>query len=166
VLERRIGETFVLGTSTWRIEAIEAHKVVVSKAEGQAAMMPFWRGESTPRTAELGEKVGALSREIAERLADPTIIDWLRAECRLESAAASTLRDHIARQMRIAGAIPDDRTVLIETFRDPAGEVGLAVLTPFGGKLHLALKLAFQGRLRQRLGISVACLHADDGLLI
>jgi ATP-dependent Lhr-like helicase len=62
--------------------------------------------------------------------------------------------------------VPDDRTVLIETFRDPAGEVGLAVLTPFGGKLHLALKLAFQGRLRQRLGISVACLHSDDGLLI
>ena len=29
VLERRVGETFVLGTSTWRIDAIEAHKVVV-----------------------------------------------------------------------------------------------------------------------------------------
>ncbi len=166
VLERRVGETFVLGTSTWRIEAIEAHKVVVSKAEGQAAMMPFWRGEGAPRTAELGQKVGALTREIAGRLDDPSLLDWLGAECRLEPAAASTLRDHVARQMRVAGAIPDDRTILIESFRDPAGEVGLAVLTPFGGKLHMALKLAFQGRLRQRLGISVACLHGDDGLLI
>ncbi len=66
----------------------------------------------------------------------------------------------------MAGAVPDDRTILVETFRDPTGEVGLAVLTPFGGKLHLALKLALQGRLRQRLGITPACLHADDGLLI
>ena len=166
VLERRVGETFVLGSSTWRIDAIEAHKVVVSKAEGQAAMMPFWRGEASPRTHELGEKVGALRREVAGRLGDPGVLDWLQAECKLEPAASATLRDHIARQVRVAGVVPDDRTVLIETFRDPAGEVGLAVLTPFGGKLHMALKLAFQGRLRQRLGISVACLHADDGLLI
>ncbi len=128
--------------------------------------MPFWRGEASPRTAELGEKVGALRREVAGRLDDPGLLGWLQAECRLEPDAAKTLRDHVARQIRVAGAVPDDRTVLIETFRDPAGEVGLAVLTPFGGKLHLALKLAFQGRLRQRLGISVACLHADDGLLI
>ena len=166
VLERRVGETFVLGTSTWRIEAIEAHKVVVSKAEGHAAMMPFWRGEASPRTAELGRKVGSLSREIAGRLDDPSLLGWLGEECRLEPVAALTLRDHVARQMRVAKAIPDDRTVLVESFVDPAGEVGLAVLTPYGGKLHMALKLAFQGRLRQRLGISVACLHADDGLLI
>ena len=52
------------------------------------------------------------------------------------------------------GAIPDDRTVLIETFRDPAGELGLAVLTPFGGKLHLGLKLALLARLRRRLGLT------------
>ena len=166
VLERRVGETFVLGASTWRIEAIEAHKVVVSRAEGQSAMMPFWRGEGTPRTHELGEKVGALRREIAERLGDPGVLDWLQAECRLEPEAAKALRDHVARQVRVAGVVPDDRTVLIETFRDPTGEVGLAVLSPFGGKLHLALKLALQGRLRQRLGITPACLHADDGLLI
>ena len=166
VLERRVGETFVLGSSTWRIEAIEAHKVVVSRAEGQAAMMPFWRGEGAPRTHELGEKVGALCREVASKVDDPSLLEWLGAECRLEPGAAATLRDHVARQVRVAGAVPDDRTVLIETFRDPTGEVGLAVLSPFGGRLHLALKLAFQGRLRQRLGISVSCLHADDGLLI
>ena len=69
VLERRVGETFVLGSSTWRIEAIEAHKVVVSKAEGQAAMMPFWRGEGLPGPTSWARKVGALCREVAGRLA-------------------------------------------------------------------------------------------------
>ena len=34
-------------------------------------MMPFWRGENSPRTAELGEAVGALCREVADRLDDP-----------------------------------------------------------------------------------------------
>ncbi|HMB05055.1 MAG TPA: DEAD/DEAH box helicase, partial [Isosphaeraceae bacterium] len=166
VLERRVGETFVLGTSTWRIEAIEPHRVLVARAEGEAAMMPFWRGEDSPRTAELGEAVGALVRELVDRRGDPGALDWLQAECRLDRAAARCLLDHIDRQVRIAGAAPDDRTVVIEAFRDPAGEVGLAVLTPFGGKLHQALKLALQARLRARLGISVACLHGDDGVLI
>ena len=58
VYERRVGESFVLGNSTWRITAIEAHRVVVSKAEGQSAVMPFWKGESTARSPELGAAVG------------------------------------------------------------------------------------------------------------
>ena len=94
--------------------------------------MPFWRGEGASRTPELGEAVGALCRELAAKFDDPGVLDWLRSECRLDPAAARRLRDHVARQARIAGAVPDDRTVLVETFRDPAGEIGLAVLTPFG----------------------------------
>jgi ATP-dependent helicase Lhr and Lhr-like helicase len=166
VLERRVGETFVLGTSTWKIEAIEPHRVIVSRAEGRSAMMPFWKGENAPRTAELGEEVGELCRVLAERRDEPGVLDWLQADYRLDAHAARTLRDYVARQIRLAGAAPDDRTVLVETFRDPAGELGLAVLTPFGGKLHQALKLALQARLRHRLGISVTCLHGDDGVLI
>ena len=165
VLERRVGETFVLGTATWRIDAIEPHRVVVGRAEGQAAFAPFWRGEDSPRSAELGEAVGALCREVAAGLDDPSVADRLVSEYRLEPGAARLLRDHVARQVRVAGAVPDDRTVLVEAYRDPAGETGLAVLTPFGGKLHQALKLAILARLRQRLGITPACLHGDDGLL-
>ena len=162
VHERRVGETFSFGSTTWRIEAIEPLKVIVSRAEGQTAMMPFWRGEDAPRTAELGEKVGRLCREFAGGQDDEAISE----ECRLEPRASKILRDYIARQVRVAGAAPDDRTILVESFRDPTGEVGLAILTPFGGRLHQGLKLALQGRLRERLGLSVACLHADDGLLI
>ena len=58
VLERRVGETFVLGTSTWRIESIDPQRVVVSPAVGRSAFVPFWRGESAGRTAELGERSG------------------------------------------------------------------------------------------------------------
>jgi ATP-dependent Lhr-like helicase len=166
VLERRVGETFVLGTSTWRIVAIEPLRVVVERAAGQAAFTPFWRGEAAGRTAELGVEVGRLCRTIADRLDDPGLPAWLQDECRLDPVAARVLRDHVARQVRHAGAVPDDRTVLIESFRDPAGELGLAILSPFGGRLHQALKLLFQARLRERLGIAVSGLHGDDGVLL
>ncbi|HEX8201156.1 MAG TPA: DEAD/DEAH box helicase, partial [Isosphaeraceae bacterium] len=166
VLERRLGEAFVLGTATWRIEAIEPHRVLVSRAEGREAQVPFWRGEAATRTAELGREVGALCRELAARRDEPGVLAWLREEYRLDAAAARALRDYVARQVRVAGAVPDDRTVLVEAFRDPVGELGLAVLSPWGGTLHRALTLALRGQLRRRLGIDVACLHGDDGLLI
>jgi ATP-dependent helicase Lhr and Lhr-like helicase len=165
VYERRVGDAFTLGNSTWRIEAIEPHRVVVSKAFGQSAVMPFWRGESTSRSAEVGAAVGSLSRELAERVDEPGVVGWLEEECRLAPEAARSLVHYVARQKRLTGVVPDDRTILVESFIDPAGELSLAVLTPFGGRLHHALKLALAGQIRHRFGLSPACLHADAGLL-
>jgi ATP-dependent Lhr-like helicase len=165
VFERRVGETFMLGNAAWRIDAIEPHRVLVSRAEGQPGVMPFWRGEAASCSPELGEAIGALSREIAARLDDPELLPWLDRECRLEPPAVRMLTQFLARQQRLCGAIPDDRTILIESYQDQAGELGLAVLTPFGGKLHLGLKLALLARIRRRLGLTPACLHVDAGLL-
>ncbi len=139
---------------------------MVGEAEGQAAVMPFWRGESASRSPELGEAVGALCREMPERLDDPELLPMARARVPADSRRQPPrCGTSSGGKQRLAGAVPDDRTILIETFLDPAGELGLAVLTPFGGKLHHALKLALLGRIRQRFGLSPACLHADDGLL-
>lgn len=165
VLERRVGETFLLGTNTWKIEAIEPHRVLVSRAEGQAAVVPFWRGEAGSRTPELGEAIGALTRTIAEAPDAPGTRELLAEECRVSEEGVDNLLAHIRRQGRHSGAVPDDRTVIVETFRDQAGELGLAILTPFGGRLHHGLKLALTARLRERLGVQLACLHADDGIL-
>ena len=145
VYERRVGETFVLGNSTWRIAAIEPHRVVVATAEGQTAVMPFWRGESARARP-------SWARPWARSAAKWPSGSTTRSCCRGSSAsagsrptAAAALRHYILRQHRLAGAVPDDRTIVIETFVDPAGELGLAVLTPFGGRLHHALKLALTG---------------------
>jgi ATP-dependent Lhr-like helicase len=165
VYERRVGESFVLGNATWRIDAIEPHRVVVGRAEGQPGVMPFWRGEGLGRSPELGEAVGELSRELTARLDDPRLGSWLESECRLTPAAARSLKRFINRQHRLAGTVPDDRTILIESFLDPAGELGLAVLTTFGARLHLGLKLALLGRIRERFGLTPAGLHGDDGIL-
>ncbi len=165
VYERRVGETFTLGNASWRIEAIDPHRVVVSRATGETAVMPFWRGENAARSSQLGEAVGVLSRQVSERLEDPTLSGWLKDECRLTDHAARALREYIARQARVSGVVPDDRTILVESFIDPTGEQSLAVLTPLGGKLHHALKLALSGVIRGRLGLSPACLHSNSGLM-
>ena len=128
--------------------------------------MPFWRGEDAPGRPSWARPSARSAARSPNASTTPASSTGSRPNAGSTPTPRESLRDHVARQVRVAGAVPDDRTVLIETFRDPAGEIGLAVLTPFGGKLHQALKLALQARLRQRLGIAVACLHGDDGILI
>ena len=61
VYESRTGDTFVLGSSAWRIDEITRDQVVVSPAPAQAtARLPFWHGDAPGRPLELGRAVGAL----------------------------------------------------------------------------------------------------------
>ncbi len=166
VYERRIGESFLLGTATWRIEAIEPHRVLVARDEGSAANVPFWHGERAMRTIELGEAVGALSRTIQNEKDDDKITQILMDQCAVDRRSAELLISYHRRQEIRAGAAPNDQTVLIESFIDPTGDLGTAILTPFGGKLHQALKMCIQGVMRRRLGILVSCLHGADGILV
>ena len=64
VYEARAGQTFMLGASTWRIEEITRDRVLVSPAPGVPGAVPFWKGEGVGRPYELGEKIGAASREL------------------------------------------------------------------------------------------------------
>lgn len=163
--ERRVGETFVLGTSTWKIVAIEPQRVLVEKGTGGPAQVPFWHGETSGRSRELGEEVGRFTRELTESRDDPATVERLRRDCRLDESAAFSLLRYLRAQIAHAGVAPDDRTVLVESFRDQTGETGLAILTPFGSRLHRALKPIVAARLRERLGAEVALFSSDEGLI-
>ena len=166
VYERRPGDTFVLGTSTWRIEQIAADRVFVTRAEGAPAMMPFWRGETAGRTPDLGLALGRFLRELAGRLPHADCLDWLQSECHLDPAAAYNLRDYIRQQIERAGCVPTDQTILVEAFRDQVGDWHVAILAPFGSRFNLALRLVLEARFRRRCGYQPQCLHHDDGLLM
>src|SRR5437667_4925564 len=76
VFESRVGETFVLGASSWRIEEITHERVLVSPAAGQPGKTPFWRGDAPGRPLELGREIGRMIREL--RAAPPeTAHAWL-----------------------------------------------------------------------------------------
>jgi ATP-dependent Lhr-like helicase len=168
IYERRVGDTFLLGTNAWRVDKIEADRVVVSPAEGAPALVPFWRGESTGRSYDLGLAIGAFLRELGERLRgrSASCEEWLRREHFLDATAARNLRHHVERQLNSTGHLPTDTTLCIEASRDQLGDWQVILLSPLGARLHLTLRLAIEGRLRQRLGYRPQCLHHDEGLLV
>jgi ATP-dependent helicase Lhr and Lhr-like helicase len=62
--------------------------------------------------------------------------------------------------------VPDDRTIVVERFRDELGDWRVAVHSPFGAQVHAPWALALTGRLRERLGVDVQAMHTDDGIIV
>jgi ATP-dependent Lhr-like helicase len=166
IYERRVGDVFLLGTTAWRLERIEADRVFVTQAEGAPALVPFWRGESGGRSHDLGRAIGAFLRDLAERLQQGDVLDFLQSEYFVDHNAARSLCHHVNRQLLSCGHLPTDRTLLIEASRDQLGDWQVVLLSPLGKRLHLSLRLALAAVLQQRLGYQPQCLHHDDGLLI
>ncbi len=166
VYERRIGDTFLLGTNTWRLDRVETDRVVVLPAEGAPAMVPFWHGERTGRSYDLGVAIGRFLRELSDRLEAPDCVSRLEEEYFLNPAAAHNLRAYVRRQRESTGSLPTDQTLVVEAARDPLGDWQVVLLSPFGNRFNLALRLAMEARLRRRLGYGPQCLHHDDGILI
>ena len=67
-------------------------------------------------------------------------------------------------QERSTGAVPSDRTVVVERFRDEIGDWRVCILTPFGARVHAPWAMAVGARLRESLGVEVQSIWSDDGI--
>ena len=165
VYESRVGDVFVLGASSWRIEQITADQVLVSPAPGQPGKLPFWHGDAPGRPAELGRALGAYCRELSEA-GERDATARLRADGLDELAAANLVR-YLSAQREATGYVPDDRTLVMERFRDELGDWRLVLHSPFGAQVHAPWALAIAARLRDRYpGMDVQAMHTDDGIVI
>jgi ATP-dependent Lhr-like helicase len=165
VYEARAGQTFLLGASTWRIEEITRDQVLVSPAPGVPGAVPFWKGEGVGRPYELGEAIGAASRELVA-LSDEKATTRLQGEFTLDERAAANLVAFLREQEGATGTVPSDRTIVVERFRDEIGDWRLCILTPFGGRVHAPWALALGARLRGSLGLETQAIWSDDGIAI
>ena len=165
VFESRVGETFLLGASSWRIEQITHDRVLVSPAPGEPGKMPFWKADAAGRPLELGQHIGELVRTL-RALPAAAAIDRLVKHHDLDARAAENLLRYLADQAAAAGVVPDDRTVLIERCRDELGDWRICVLTPFGGRIHAPWAMAAVERARAQTGIDVETMWTDDGFVV
>ncbi|HEY6479920.1 MAG TPA: ATP-dependent helicase [Streptosporangiaceae bacterium] len=165
VYESRVGDVFVLGASSWRIEDITADQVLVSPAPGQPGKLPFWHGDSIGRPAELGAAIGAYCRELGA--AEPAAATARLRAGGLDELAARNLTAYLTWQREATGYLPDDRTLVVERFRDELGDWRVVLHSPYGAQVHAPWALAIAARLRERYaGMDVQAIHTDDGIII
>ena len=165
VYESRVGETFLLGASTWRIEEIKPDRVIVTPAPGEPGKMPFWHGDAMGRPIELGRAIGGFLREL-EPMKPAAAIARVREDHALDERAATNLVAYLGEQVEVTGALPTDRTILVERFRDELGDWRVALLTPFGGRVHAPWSMAIERRLREHHGVDVQAMWSDDGIAV
>jgi ATP-dependent Lhr-like helicase len=164
VYEARAGQTFLLGASTWRIEEITRDRVLVSPAPGVPGAVPFWKGEGVGRPYELGEAIGAFSRQVASWSSQTGLTNLTRAG--LDQRAAENLLRFLHEQQAATGALPSDKTVVIERFRDEIGDWRVCILTPFGARVHAPWALALAARIRDSQELEVQSIWSDDGIAL
>ena len=162
VYESRVGETFILGATTWRIEEINRDRVVVTPAPGVPGKMPFWHGDKVGRPVELGRALGRFTAEV-EGWDDARLIE----DYGMDANAVTNLRSYLADQRDATGGLlPTDRQLVVERFRDELGDWRICVLSPFGARVHAPWALAIETKIRDRLGLEVQAIWSDDGIVL
>jgi len=169
VHETRVGDVFQLGSSTWRVNAIEHDRVIVTPAPGAPARMPFWHGEYAARSIHLAPRVGELRRELdAVRTPEQTALLAQRYQC--DEATAGSLVEYVHEQRAATGVVPDERIVVVEQFRDEMDSVRVVIHAPFGGRVNAPWGMALANRVRETLGkggaFEIQVQTTDDGIML
>ncbi|HTM83312.1 MAG TPA: crosslink repair DNA glycosylase YcaQ family protein, partial [Mycobacterium sp.] len=164
VYESRPGDVISLGATSWRITEITHDRVLVIPAPGQPARLPFWRGDSVGRPAELGAAVGAFTGELAGL--DRESFDERCRTMGFAGYATDNLYQLLREQREATGVVPSDTTLVVERFRDELGDWRVLLHSPYGLRVHGPLALAVARRLRERYGIDEKPTASDDGIIV
>jgi ATP-dependent Lhr-like helicase len=166
VYESRVGDTFVLGSSTWQITDITADRVEVVPAPGApAARLPFWKGDALGRPLETGRALGEFLRRLSGL--DPREARAaLTEQHRLDGRAAANLVAYLDEERAATGTIPTDRAIVLERFRDELGDWRIVLLSPFGARIHAPWAMAVANATRARHGLEVDTIWSDDGFVL
>jgi hypothetical protein len=89
----------------------------------------------------------------------------LRAEHDLDAWAADNLVGYLEEQVEVTGALPDDRTIVVERFRDELGDWRVCLLSPFGAQVHAPWAMAIERRLTAA-GLDPEIMWTDDGIVL
>ncbi len=172
VWERSLGDTFLLGTQTWRIRRITANEVFVAPARGGTALAPFWRADGRDRGAVFSERIGRLLERVDGELERPEYEKTLAQRYPLDGAAAGEL----VRQLRearsaLGGALPHRHRLVFEETSErgaqsPDGRRQIVLYTFWGGTLNRPLALALAAAWEEAEGSSIETLADDDAVLL
>jgi ATP-dependent Lhr-like helicase len=169
VWERSVGETFSLGTQSWRIVAIDHQNVEVIPASDSAVMPPFWKGEERHRSFVLSEKIALALEDWNSRLERKEEPLDQGTRSLMTPSAYEQLLDFLHRQRAVTGAaLPHRRNLLIEHVKGAAGRRDterIVFHTLWGGRLNRPFALALSRIWEERYGYPLEVFVGDDAVM-
>ncbi len=163
------GDIFALGSLPWRVLGISRNRFLVEPAPGMAPSLPFWQTEAAGRSPALSAEVSALRGAIFECIArgdEVAAAEFLRRECAMDERAARQAIDYVRRGHGALGAIPNERTIVVERFFDGLGGTQVVIHSPFGMRVNRGLGLAIRKRLCQSFDFEIQASAIDDAVLL
>ncbi|HUA64303.1 MAG TPA: DEAD/DEAH box helicase [Alphaproteobacteria bacterium] len=177
-VESIAGDVFQLGNASWKILQIVAGTVRVEDAHGQPPGIPFWLGEAPSRTAELSRAISDMDEKIAARVAAlsknklergpalEAIADWFMSEAPLSRAGALQMAAYFYDACRALGALPSEKTIIMERFFDESGGMQLVIHSRFGARLNRAWGLALRKRFCRSFNFELQSAATDDAIVL
>ena len=165
------GDVIVLGASSWRVAEITADRVLVTPAPGEPGKLPFWKGDMVGRPIELGRALGGFVRELEAQLdrgkaGRAAAVTRLRERNHLDPLAAENLVTYLEDEREAAGALPTDRRVVVERFRDELGDWRVCPADPLRRPRPRAMGAGDRGPPPRAAGRRGASIWSDDGIAI
>jgi ATP-dependent Lhr-like helicase len=148
VWERNIGDAFVFGQGTWRIERITHSAVEAAPQREAPAMAPFYRAEEQNRSFHFSSLIGEFLENANATLGrEPLFTDLMRSEYDFGDEAVASLAAFLRAQRDITKLpLPHRRHVVIEHCQVPLseGQIGIVIVHTFwGGRVNKPLADAF-----------------------
>ena len=172
VWERRVGETFSLGTQTWRIRQISPNHMDVVPAAEEPGTIPFWRAEARNRDFHFSEHIGRVL-EFADPLIgqnDAKLADFLQTDCFMAFTAAQRLISFLALQKSITHTpLPHRHHLVIEHFDDAQNRKDskqVVLHTFWGGRINRPFAMALSAAMEETYHYPLEFFADDDAVLL
>ena len=181
-VESLAGDVFQLGNSAYRIVRIEAGRVRVVDAAGEAPNIPFWLGEAPGRSDELSAAVSRLRAHVDRLLGSPyhpdrkegaasaatldRAVDEIMTGLALDESAARQIVDYLARARTALTTLPTQDTLVMERFFDESGGMQLVIHSPFGSRINRAWGLALRKRFCRAFNFELQAAATEDAIVL
>jgi len=166
VEELSAGDIFILGSSSWRVQGIQRNRVLVEDVYGQAPTIPFWHGDRSSRTYDLGMLVGQFRREMGARMAKGDPIGWLQREYYVDENGARSIYEYFREQRLVTGDVPSDDLVLVEHFHDELSQQQIVIHSSFGIRVNDPWAMALCQAIEDKHGFRPQDATIDEGILL
>ncbi len=165
VYESQKGDRFILGSFAWKVVNISRDTVTVTQTHTEGARLPFWHGEIKGRDKRTGEAFGRIFHSLQQAYEDGKLAEAL-GELGLNEAASKLACGYLERQIKSTGSLPDHKTILVEHFKDSAGNSQVMVHSVFGRRINAPLSLLAAQTAREQMEMEIGSVDEEDGFLL